>query len=64
MASLSLPQWLEQIDMSMRECATFGFGSFKTLRNIDNDDISNYFPEKFPGHRKALLGEAKDTSKS
>jgi len=30
----------------------------KTLRNIKNDDISNYFPEMLPGHKKALLGEA------
>ena len=37
----------------------FGFGSLKTLRNIDNDDISNYFPEMLPVHKKALLGEAR-----
>lgn len=63
MASFSLSQWLEQIDPSMKEYATelekFGFGSLKTLRNIDGDDISNYFPEMLPGHKKALLGEAK-----
>ncbi len=37
----------------------FGFESLKTLRNIDNDDISNYFPEMLPGHKNALLGEAR-----
>ena len=62
MASFSLAQWLEQIDPSMKQYAikleSFGFGSLKTLRNIDNDDISNYFPEMLPGHKKALLGEA------
>ena len=61
--SFSLSKWLEQIDPAMKEYAVklenFGFGSLKTLRNIDNDDISNYFPEMLPGHRKALLGEAR-----
>ena len=64
MASFSLAQWLEQIDPSFRrkEYATklesFGFGSLKTLRNIANEDITNYFPEMLTGHRKALLGDA------
>ncbi len=61
--SFSLSKWLEQIDPSMKEYAAklenFGFGSLKTLWNIDNDDISNYFPEMLPGHKKALLGEAR-----
>ena len=63
MVSFSLEEWLEQIDPSMKEYAyqleKFGFGSLKTLRNIDGDDISNYFPEMLPGHKKALLGEAR-----
>ena len=37
----------------------FGFGSLKTLKNIDSDDINNYLPEMLPGHKKALLEETK-----
>jgi hypothetical protein len=63
MGSFSLEEWLEQIDPSMKEYANelekFGFGSLKTLKNIDGCNISNYFPEMLPGHKKALLGEAR-----
>jgi hypothetical protein len=63
MGSFSFEEWLEQIDPSMKEYANqlekFGFGSLETLRNIDGDNISNYFPEMLPGHKKALLGEAR-----
>lgn len=63
MACFSLSNWLEQIDPCMKEYATkletFGFGSLKTLRNIDGEDINSYFPEMLPGHKKALLGEAR-----
>ena len=47
--SFSLSKWLEQIDPSMKEYAAklenFGFGSLKTLRNIDNDDIYQLLDE-------------------
>ena len=62
MGSFSLEEWLEQIDPTMKEYANnlekFGFGSLKTLRNIDSD-INNYLPEMLPGHKKALLEETK-----
>ena len=63
MGSFSLEEWLEQIDPTMKEYASnlekFGFGSLKTLRNIDSDDINNYLPEMLPGSKKALLEETK-----
>ena len=63
MGSFSLEEWLEQIDPTMKEYANnlekFGFGSLKTLRNIDSEDINNYLPEMLPGHKKALLEETK-----
>ena len=63
MGSFSLEEWLEQIDSTMKEYASnlekFGFGSLKTLRNIDSDGINNYLPEMLPGHKKALLEETK-----
>lgn len=63
MGSFSLEEWLEQIDPTMKDYASnlekFGFGSLKTLRNIDSDDINNYLPEMLPGHKKALLEETK-----
>ena len=66
MGSFSQGEWLEQIDPAMKQYADslekFGFGSLKTLRHIDGDDINSYFPEMLPGHRKALLGEAKKLS--
>ena len=63
MANFLLPEWLEQIDPQMKQYSTelekFGFGSLKTLRNIDGDDLNNYFPEILPGYKKALLEEAR-----
>ena len=48
---------------TMKEYASslekFGFGSLKTLRNIDSNDINNYLPEILPGRKKALLEETK-----
>ena len=36
------------------------FWYWATLKNnIDGDDLNNYFPEMLPGHKKALLGEAR-----
>ena len=63
MASISVSQWLEQIDPSMKGYAKkledFGFGTLKTLRNIDAHDINSYIPEMKPGHKKAPLEEAR-----